>query len=233
MAEGFAGDMVKQMDAGEGCNVYGHVEVPKVAGNLHFAPSSGVQQAYTHTKDLVHFAHGAFNISHRINGLSFGEYFPGQHYLLDGAERILAEENVSGMHQYFSKLVPTVFVEYEKPEVHSYQFSVTEHLRRLDTRALSSENMAGVLVSGTWWEGRGAQWVSRRTAYAPLLPRLSPRFPPHPPSLASSSTLSCRPCACASWSAATPSCTSSRASAPSWAASSPSWARWTSSSRAG
>ena len=27
-----------QLEAKEGCNVYGHMEVPKVAGNIHFAP---------------------------------------------------------------------------------------------------------------------------------------------------------------------------------------------------
>lgn len=40
--EGFAGDVTSQLTAGEGCNVYGHLEVPKVAGNVHFAPGHGM-----------------------------------------------------------------------------------------------------------------------------------------------------------------------------------------------
>jgi endoplasmic reticulum-Golgi intermediate compartment protein 3 len=56
--------------------VYGHLEVPKVAGNVHFAPGHGVQHAYAHVHDLVSFTHSAFNISHVINSLSFGDYFP-------------------------------------------------------------------------------------------------------------------------------------------------------------
>jgi hypothetical protein len=34
--EGYV-DKVKQQ-AGEGCNIHGHVEVNRVAGNMHFAP---------------------------------------------------------------------------------------------------------------------------------------------------------------------------------------------------
>ena len=36
----------------------------------------GVQHAYQHVHDLVAFAVSAFNISHRINAVSFGEVFP-------------------------------------------------------------------------------------------------------------------------------------------------------------
>lgn len=49
-----------------------------------------------------------YNISHVINSLSFGEYFPGMHYPLDGVTRMLPSG--TGMHQYFVKLVPTVYV---------------------------------------------------------------------------------------------------------------------------
>ena len=38
------------------------------------------------------------------------------------------------MHQYFVKLVPTVYKPLRGPELHSYQFSVTEHVRLLDPR---------------------------------------------------------------------------------------------------
>lgn len=74
--EGFYGDVTAQLAAREGCNVYGHLLVPKVPGNVHFAPGHGLSHAYAHTHDLVSFTHASFNISHRINGLSFGTYYP-------------------------------------------------------------------------------------------------------------------------------------------------------------
>jgi endoplasmic reticulum-Golgi intermediate compartment protein 3 len=74
--EGFFGDITAQATAKEGCNVYGHLEVPKVPGNLHFAPSHSVQHAYSQVQDLMAFTLSTFNISHRINSLSFGPYYP-------------------------------------------------------------------------------------------------------------------------------------------------------------
>jgi hypothetical protein len=78
--EGFAGDLAAQVEAKEGCNVYGHLEVPKVPGNLHFAPSHGLTHP-VHPEggrpvEPVAFTLAAFNISHRINALSFGPYYP-------------------------------------------------------------------------------------------------------------------------------------------------------------
>jgi len=73
--EGFFGDVSAQVSAREGCNVYGHLEVPKVPGNLHFAPAHSVQHAYGQISDLMAFTLNTFNISHRINALSFGPYY--------------------------------------------------------------------------------------------------------------------------------------------------------------
>jgi len=162
--EGFYGDVTAQLAAREGCNVYGHLLVPKVPGNVHFAPGHGLQHAYAHTHDLVAFTHGSFNISHRVNALSFGPYAPpgaGRGGPLDGLTRTLATG--SGMHQYFLKLVPTL-----GPAGGggaggggtgggaaggaggggaplTYQFSATEHLRRLNPDASEVEALTGVL----------------------------------------------------------------------------------------
>ncbi len=68
--EGFAGDVSRQLEAHEGCNVYGHLDVPKVAGNVHFAPGQGLGGQH------AAMAPGAFNISHVVHSLSFGDYFP-------------------------------------------------------------------------------------------------------------------------------------------------------------
>lgn len=144
-SEGFYGDVNAQVAAKEGCNVYGHLEVPKVPGNLHFAPSHSVQHAYTQVQDLLAFTLNNFNISHRVNMLSFGPYYPGAHYPLDDRERMLEEG--SGSQQYFVKLVPTEYTPLGGPSttVHTYQFSVTEHLRRLDPRTATAETVQGIM----------------------------------------------------------------------------------------
>lgn len=71
---------------------------------------------------------------------------------LDNMGRLLTTG--SGMHQYFVKLVPTLYKAgtsswstggSNNGEVHSYQFSVTEHLRRIDLRTATAENLQGLL----------------------------------------------------------------------------------------
>ena len=117
----------------EGCNAYGSLEVPKVPGNFHFGPSQGAQSAYQHVADVVAFTYSAFNVTHRVNSLSFGPYLPGdvrRGAPLDGRSVVLSEG--TGMHQYFIKLVPLVYAPLRFAPVLTYQFSVTEHVRKLD-----------------------------------------------------------------------------------------------------
>ncbi|KAL0325008.1 UNVERIFIED_CONTAM: Endoplasmic reticulum-Golgi intermediate compartment protein 3, partial [Sesamum radiatum] len=71
-------------EEGEGCNIYGFLDVNKVAGNFHFAPGKSFQQSNVHVHDLLAFHKDSFNISHRINRLAFGDYFPGAVNPLDG-----------------------------------------------------------------------------------------------------------------------------------------------------
>jgi hypothetical protein len=141
--EGFYGDVSSQMQSHEGCNMYGHLDIPKVAGNIHFAPGHGIQQSYMHVHDLVSFTIDLFNISHTINALSFGEFIPNSHEPLKGVMRTVLHG--SGMQQYFIKLVPAVFISLSGNVVHSYRYSVTEHLKNIDPRVLTSENSNGIL----------------------------------------------------------------------------------------
>ncbi|KAH7331842.1 hypothetical protein KP509_20G053000 [Ceratopteris richardii] len=50
-------------EEGEGCNIYGSLEVNKVAGNFHFAPGKSFQQANMHVHDLLAFQKDSFNVS--------------------------------------------------------------------------------------------------------------------------------------------------------------------------
>ena len=71
--EGFMSDLEGTGDV-RGCNVYGFIKVPKVAGNFQFSPARSFQQARIHVDDLLVFTQARFNTTHIINSLSFGEF---------------------------------------------------------------------------------------------------------------------------------------------------------------
>ncbi|KAJ6307122.1 hypothetical protein OIU78_022245, partial [Salix suchowensis] len=118
-------------EEGEGCNIYGFLEVNKVAGNFHFAPGKSFQQSGVHVHDLLAFQKDSFNITHKINRLAFGGYFPGVVNPLDGVQ--WTQETPSGMY-----LVPTVYTDVSGHAIQSNQFSVTEHFRGTDIGRLQS-----------------------------------------------------------------------------------------------
>ncbi|KAI3505799.1 hypothetical protein L1887_28068 [Cichorium endivia] len=49
-------------EQGEGCNIYGFLDVNKVAGNFHFAPGKSFQQSNMHFHDLKAFQRDSFNV---------------------------------------------------------------------------------------------------------------------------------------------------------------------------
>ncbi|RZC49300.1 hypothetical protein C5167_017719 [Papaver somniferum] len=111
-------------EEGEGCNIYGFLEVNKVAGNFHFAPGKSFHQSNVHVQDLLAFQKDSYNISHKINKLSFGEYFPGAMNPLDGVQWM--QEVPNGMYQYFIKVVPTVYTDISGHTIQSNQVTFTE-----------------------------------------------------------------------------------------------------------
>ncbi|KAJ6808690.1 endoplasmic reticulum-Golgi intermediate compartment protein 3-like [Iris pallida] len=117
-------------EEGEGCNLHGFVEVSKVAGNFHFACGKSLDQSQLLISNLLDFQLGEYNISHKINKLSFGEDFPGVVNPLDGAH--WTQQTKSGIYQYFIKVVPTIYTDIRGHKIHSNQFSVTEHFRDSD-----------------------------------------------------------------------------------------------------
>lgn len=110
-------------EEGEGCNIHGFLEVNKVAGSIHFTPGKSFHHANFHIYDISF--QREYNISHRINKLSFGKEFPGVVNPLDGVQWM--QEASSGMYQYFIKVVPTIYTHITGYKIHSNQFSVTEH----------------------------------------------------------------------------------------------------------
>jgi len=133
--EGFYGDVEAQLAGKEGCNAFGRLDVPKVPGSFHFGPSPSLQTVYQHVTELISYTYTSFNVSHRVNGLSFGPYIPpdvGGKGIAPLDARAVNVPEGTGMHQYFAKLVPLVYTPIRGGEVISYQFSVTEHYRKLD-----------------------------------------------------------------------------------------------------
>lgn len=58
-------------EEGEGCNIYGFLEVKKVAGNFHFAPGKSFHQAGVHVHDLLAFQKDSFNVRKDQSWLHF------------------------------------------------------------------------------------------------------------------------------------------------------------------
>ena len=141
----------------EGCNLFGFLEVNKVAGNFHVALLNYNHRAlnYNHRAlnynqvagnfhvapgkafqsaqgQLVHefkpFDTHSYNISHEIHSLSYGVHYPNRVNPLDGAKATLV--NGSGVFQYFVKVVPTTYhFAGEKKSLASCQYSVTDQFK--------------------------------------------------------------------------------------------------------
>ncbi|KAL5731623.1 hypothetical protein ACHQM5_004333 [Ranunculus cassubicifolius] len=113
---------VKQALAdGEGCRVYGVLDVQRVAGNFHISVHGlNIFVAQQIFEGATHV-----NVSHMINDLSFGPKYPGIHNPLDGTNRIL--RGPSGTFKYYIKIVPTEYKYISKDVLPTNQFSVTEY----------------------------------------------------------------------------------------------------------
>ncbi|KAG6784261.1 hypothetical protein POTOM_009949 [Populus tomentosa] len=154
-------------EEGEGCNIYGFLEVNKVAGNFHFAPGKSFQQSGVHVHDLLAFQKDSFNVSHdftswlvstygiSITDLVFAKenepinFFLNAHHVMVskpsdkctqcGTDNVQwTPETPSGMYQYFIKVVPTVYTDVSGHTIQSNQFSVTEHSRGADIGHIKS-----------------------------------------------------------------------------------------------
>ncbi|TVU01858.1 hypothetical protein EJB05_52672, partial [Eragrostis curvula] len=90
---------VKQALAnGEGCRVYGHLDVQRVAGNFHVS----VHGLNIFVAEKIFEGSSHVNVSHVIHELSFGPKYPGIHNPLDDTTRIL--HDASGTFKYYIKV---------------------------------------------------------------------------------------------------------------------------------
>ncbi|KAI8998364.1 endoplasmic reticulum vesicle transporter-domain-containing protein [Gaertneriomyces semiglobifer] len=116
----------------EGCNVFGTIQVNKVAGNFHLAPGKSYAQSHMHVHDLAPYQKkNIFHFSHTIHSLSFGKQMAFGNPL-DGAAKETAEQYF--MYQYYIKVVSTRFQFMNGTVVNTNQFSATEHQRDTNPR---------------------------------------------------------------------------------------------------
>ncbi|CAN0879735.1 Endoplasmic reticulum-Golgi intermediate compartment protein 3 [Linum grandiflorum] len=117
--------MIKKMKQaltnGEGCRIYGTLDVQRVSGNFHIS----VHGLNIFVAQMIFGGSKHVNVSHIINNLSFGPNYPGIQNPLDGTERIL--HDTSGIFKYYIKIVPTEYRYISKEVVPTNQFSVTEY----------------------------------------------------------------------------------------------------------
>ncbi|XP_020854402.1 endoplasmic reticulum-Golgi intermediate compartment protein 3 isoform X2 [Phascolarctos cinereus] len=144
--EGFSQKMQEQKN--EGCQVYGFLEVNKVAGNFHFAPGKSFQQSHVHVHaveihDLQSFGLDNINMTHYIRHLSFGEDYPGIVNPLDNTN--ITAPQASMMFQYFVKVVPTVYMKVNGEVLRTNQFSVTRH-EKVANGLIGDQGLPGVFV---------------------------------------------------------------------------------------
>ncbi|XP_072523666.1 endoplasmic reticulum-Golgi intermediate compartment protein 2 [Salminus brasiliensis] len=124
------------------CRIYGQVYVNKVEGNLHFTLGKALHYAGGHTHlGTLFMNNDVQNFSHRIDHLSFGEFFPGRINPLDTTEKITLEGNQQ--FQYFVTIVPTKLQTYEL-SLDTHQYSVTEQERAINHTA--SNGVPGIFV---------------------------------------------------------------------------------------
>ncbi|GIM11658.1 hypothetical protein Vretimale_15170 [Volvox reticuliferus] len=127
---------------GEGCHMWGMLEVNKVAGNFHFAPGRSYQQGSMHVHDIAPFGDAVIDFRHTINKLSFGAPYPGMKNPLDNAKAGYSSAAATGMFQYFLKVVPTSYSSIDNKTLATNQFSVTENFR--DAQGASGKTLPGV-----------------------------------------------------------------------------------------
>lgn len=108
----------------EGCQIYGYMEVNRVSGSFHVAPGKSFTLNHVHVHDVQPYSSSQFNMTHKINSLTFGENIPGKTNPIDGMTGVAIVE--STMFQYYLKIVPFTF-EKRREVILSNQFSTTRH----------------------------------------------------------------------------------------------------------
>ncbi|KHJ33560.1 putative copii-coated vesicle protein [Erysiphe necator] len=113
---------------GDSCRIFGSLDVNKVLGDFHITA-----RGHGYLEFGNHLDHNAFNFSHIINELSFGEYYPNLLNPLDGT--ISTSEHHFQRYQYFVSIVPTIYsidTPYSNNVITTNQYAVTDQSQVVD-----------------------------------------------------------------------------------------------------
>eukprot|EP00758_Cryptobia_borreli_P010898 Tbor_TRINITY_DN5612_c0_g1::TRINITY_DN5612_c0_g1_i1::g.8634::m.8634/K20367/ERGIC3, ERV46; endoplasmic reticulum-Golgi intermediate compartment protein 3 len=131
----------------EGCNIHSRFSVSRVQGNIHLIPGKAVVLNGMHLHDLGNEIVSKLNLSHVVNELSFGERTPGMANPLDNHVAALTQWPANGKFQYFIKVVPTRYENFQssipffQTILETYQYSVTEHFTN---KQIGRESVPGI-----------------------------------------------------------------------------------------
>lgn len=116
----------KERRGGKACRVYGTLEVHHAAGDFHIT-AVGIGYA-AHRQTFLE----DMNFTHRIDELSFGDFYPKLVNPLDGTHA----DSLAHFHrfQYFLNLVPTKYESGTKT-IRTNQYAVTEQSRHTENNA--------------------------------------------------------------------------------------------------
>uniref|UniRef100_A0A3Q1GNA0 Endoplasmic reticulum-Golgi intermediate compartment protein n=1 Tax=Acanthochromis polyacanthus TaxID=80966 RepID=A0A3Q1GNA0_9TELE len=137
--EGFTQKMQEQKN--EGCQVYGFLEVNKVAGNFHFAPGKSFQQSHVHERLLLNV--WMYIIIYILDFRGFAFISLSMCVNTDILTKSLL--TASMMYQYFVKIVPTIYMKTDGEVVKTNQFSVTRH-EKVANGLIGDQGLPGVFV---------------------------------------------------------------------------------------
>eukprot|EP00747_Dinoflagellata_sp_TGD_P210445 gnl/TRDRNA2_/TRDRNA2_83713_c1_seq2.p1 gnl/TRDRNA2_/TRDRNA2_83713_c1~~gnl/TRDRNA2_/TRDRNA2_83713_c1_seq2.p1 ORF type:complete len:267 (-),score=53.38 gnl/TRDRNA2_/TRDRNA2_83713_c1_seq2:42-743(-) len=138
-------DDAPQCQSSVGCRVTGDVEVNKVSGNIHVSLGRSVVRGGKHVKEFsLHELTDAFNTSHEIHSITFGQHVPGVSSLLDGSSKTV--HHGVYMFHYYIKLVPTAYVSRNGDVVYTHQYSLTDASKNVKTRNGELSGIPGVFI---------------------------------------------------------------------------------------
>jgi len=118
--------------------------VERVGGNVNIVPGKFIIQnsRYVIDSNLFQFD-GDFNITHKINKLSFGKEYPGMRNPLDGMHKLWTIEDGSPMYEYYVQAVPTIY-EDKYETINTNQYSATEYMEVIKKSLDSGFSSRGV-----------------------------------------------------------------------------------------
>mmetsp|Transcript_9027 Transcript_9027/g.9375 ORF Transcript_9027/g.9375 Transcript_9027/m.9375 type:complete len:212 (+) Transcript_9027:2-637(+) len=122
-------DLVKsEIDNQEGCQVFGYFYVNKVPGNFHISAHAygGIVQK------IASAGYFRFDMSHRINHLSFGDQKTTDRVkkqfsegILNPLDKVSKVDKQRKVYEYYLKVVPTTFTNMKQKTWYSHQYTAS------------------------------------------------------------------------------------------------------------